>query len=884
MRPVVTTWFARLGFAWARNRLAAETRRELEMHRDLLVERYVRSGMSPDAARTAACRQMGNTTLVAEDVYSMNGLALIDGVRQDLRYALRQLPRSPGFAAIVVATLALGIGGTTAVFSAVQAVLLAPLPYQEPGQLVRLYQQEPGKPETRNVMAGTHFTFLRDRSASFEDMAALDTYGETGLDLVSDGRAHRLRVLRVTSGYFTTLASSPQQGQGFDRDDESGTRRIVLSEATWRTRFASDRAVIGRTIQLSGQPFEVVGIAARGFEDPIVSGVDAWVPYSLARDTYEENNSLSAVARLRNGISLQQAGAELAMLSLPMKERWPASRFSEIIAVPLQADLVAPARGPLHLLLVAVGLVLLVACVNVANLVLVRATGRVQEFAIRSALGSGRGRLARHLLMESVVLAALGGVLGLMLAVNGIALLRRLGRDALPRLDEIGLDPIVLGFAALVTVVTAVGCGVAPALRLARTAPVEALRQQSRSTTGTRGQNWVRNGLATAQLSLALTLLVGAGVLMTSFYRIQHVDLGFRVDRVLTFEVNLPTVRYDAPRRVAFHEEVARTIRTIPGVTAAGATSRLPATGVYHPWNTRVISGPRAGTAIGRATGFNIQQRTISGDVFSALGIAILAGRQFDDRDDAGAPLHAVVSANFARQGFPGLPFDGVIGQRIAVVGRQLSIIGVVSDVAFDVYGAPALVVYHAHRQFADNRNWPLTQVVASQVAPEHLVEPVRAAIARLDPELAVHHVAAMSDVVGRSSSRERFAFILMGAFATVALMLAALGLYGVLAYGVRQRTREIGIRMALGANAAEVRGLVLKQAAVILATGVAAGAAGAMVLSRWLSALVFETSPSDPRILLGTAALLTITGLVAAWLPARRAARVEPTVAIQQS
>ncbi len=626
----------------------------------------------------------------------------------------------------------------------------------------------------------------------------------------------------------------------------------------------------------------MVGIAPGDFVDPIAGDVDGWVPYNLAKDTYEENNSLTAVGRLRNGVGLEQGLAELATLTLPLRERWPAARRSAIVALPLQEDLVAAARGPLHLLLLAVGLVLLVACVNVANLVLVRATGRVQEFAIRSALGSGRGRLARQLLVESLLLAGLGGLLGLDLAGLGIRLLRALGRDALPRLDEVGFDPVVLGFAVLTTAVTAVACGVAPALRLASVAPNRALHGQSRSATGTRGQGWLRNGLATAQLALALTLLVGAGVLLASFHRLLQVDLGFRVERVLTFDVNLPTIRYDAARREAFQEELARTVRTIPGVTAAGGISRLPATGSYHPWSTSIASGPLAGTTVSRSRGFNIQQRIISGDLFAALEIPILAGRPFDARDVASAPLRAVVSANFARQAFPGVPFDGVVGQRITAGGRRLEIIGVVGDVALDVYGAQTLVVYHAHRQFAEDRNWALTQVVAAELPPERLIEPVRARIAAVDPELAVHRTAPMTEVVGRGTSRERFALVLMGAFAGVSLMLAALGLYGVLAYSVRQRTQEIGIRMALGATTAQVRTLVLRQAAVVVGTGLVIGIAGALVLGRWLTSLVFEISPSDPRVLLATTLLLTITGLLSAWLPARRASRVEPRIAMQ--
>ena len=872
---------ARLFFVLTPWRHDEDARLEMAAHLDLLTERYVRQGLSPDEAYTAARRQFGNATLARQDLHEMNSIKWVEPLIQDLRYALRQLRHSAGFAGVVVATLGLGIGGATAVFSVVQAVLLAPLPYEAPGQLVRFYQQEPDKPDTRSVLAGTHFTFLRDHASAFEDVAAIANYRETGLDLLANGRAERINVLRVSSGYFDVLRSKPRLGRGFDREDERGTLRVVLSDAAWRTYFGGDPSIVGATIRMNGRSCEVAGVAPPDFEDPIAPGVAAWIPYDLAGDTYEENNSLTAIGRLRNGVALEQAQAELATLTPPMRERWRAARRSAIVAAPLHEELVASARGPLNLLFAAVGLVLLVACVNVANLALVRATGRVHEFAIRAALGSGRPRLARQLLVESLVLAFLGGAVGLGLAAFGVQVLQAIGRDALPRLHDVGLNGEVMLFAVAVMTVTGVAFGIVPALRLARTSPVEALNQQSRSATGTRGLARLRGALAAAQVALALTLLAGAGILFASFHGLQQVDVGVRVEGILTFEVNLPTSRYDETRRASFQEELAGALETIPGVTAAGAISRLPATGSYHPWNTQIRTGPLAGLPIDRSR-FAMQQRVVSGDLFAALQIPILAGRNFDARDDARAPRRAVVSANFAHVAFPGMPHRSVIGQGISAAGRNLEIIGVVGDVALDVYGAPTMVVYHPHRQFAGDRNWALTQVIATERSPQELLGDVGREVGRFDPELVVYRPATLAEVLDRGKSRERFALVLMGTFAAIALALAALGIYGVIAYGVRQRSTEIGIRIALGASGGHVRRLVFRQAAAIVAVGVAVGLGGAFILGRWLEALAFGIAPSDPRILTASAATLALVALVAAWVPAQRAARVAPRAAMQ--
>ena len=504
---------SRLTFALACRRLDDDARLEIDSHLELLTARFERQGLAPGDAWLAARRQFGSVLGVRQEVHDMNGIGWMERLAGDLRDAVRQVRRSPGYATTVALTLGLGIGGATAVFSVVDAVLLAPLPYQEPGRLVRLHQQQPGRADTRSVLTATHFSFVRDHAGSFEELAALAHYAETGVDLAGRRGVERLRVLRVSSGYFETLGASLALGRGFSRDDEAGagTRRVVLSDSVWRAHFAADPAVVGSTVRLSAEAYEIAGVTAPGFVDPFAPDVALWTPYPLARDTYEENYSLTAIGRLRDGVSLDRATAELATLDEPMRARWPAADRYAIVAVPLHEELVARARGPLQLVFAAVAVVLLIACVNVANLALVRATGRVHEFAVRATLGSGRAGLARQLLAETLLLAGLGGLFGLGVASAGIRVLRRLGRDALPRLDDVGIDGTVLLFALAATGLTAVIFGTLPVLRLAGAAPVQSLRQQSRSATGGRGLARLRGGLAAAQVALALHPARGRG-------------------------------------------------------------------------------------------------------------------------------------------------------------------------------------------------------------------------------------------------------------------------------------------------------------------------------------------------------------------------------------
>ncbi|MEX2570187.1 MAG: ABC transporter permease [Gemmatimonadota bacterium] len=868
---------------------ASDVDDELRFHLDMRVEDLMRGGLSEADARRQAEREFGDVDRIRGELNetgrrrqrSRKRARVWASLGQDLRFAARTLRRSPGFTAVAVLTLAVGIGGTTAVFSVVKGVLLDPLPYAESGRLVRFYQYDTDDPVLQKTyLSAPHFLEIRRRASSFQDVAALYTYSETGANLAEGGQAERLRILEVGSGYFRVLRAPPVAGRGFEPDDELGGVRMVMSHRLWRTRFGADQGLLGRVVRLSGEPYTVVGIAPEGLEDPIVGPVDAWLSLDLTSASAESlaNHYLTMIGRLRGGVTLEQAQAEIASLNQAFATQWPEVADEPVMLVGLKEDLVGGSRGALRLLLLAAGLVLLVACVNVANLFLVRSVGRTREFAIRSSLGSGPGRILRQLLVESGALALGGGLVGIGVAVIGVEALDAVADAALPRVGEVGVDRAVLLFALGLTVATGLGFGLAPALRFARIQPAGALREQGRSTTGSRSLGRMRSGFAVAQMALALMLLAGAGVLLMSFYHLQQVDLGFREEGVLTFDVHLPAARYDDARRAAFHPELIRRLEALPGVNGAAAVSRLPATGTYHSWGTWASTGPLAG--VEDAPMVPGEQRVVEGDYFELLGIPLREGRLFDSRDAlASENAVAVVSRTVAERLFPGV---SALGQAIRAGGQDRTVIGVVEDVALDPEGTPAPGVYHLHAQFAGNRNWALTYVVWTEGSPLEATAAARTALASLDPQLVLHQPSTLAAVVGRGTAQRRFALFLMAVFAGVALLLAALGLYGVLSYGVRQRTREMGVRIALGASAAHVRRLVLWQAAVVVGLGLAGGTVGALFLGRWLSSLTFEVSPSDPRIFAATALLLICVALVSAWVPAWRASRVEPRVAME--
>lgn len=800
-------------------------------------------------------------------------------IYQELRMAWRSLWRTPAFTTVAVVILALGIGGITAVFSVVNQVLLTPLPYAEPGQLMRVYQTRVDEPDVSSYVSGPAFDAYR-QMRSFEDVAGIFTYRELGADLTGAGGTERVQRLPVSAAYFDVLRAPPARGRGFLPEEEltADSRTAVISQELWQRRFAGAADIIGHTLVMDGEPFEIVGVAQRGFEDPVAGEVDVWVPHALSSSGSDpQNHFLTVIARLRGGTTIAEARSELQHTDAMLAQQYPQAADRPGRIVGLHEDTVHAASSMLYVLLGAVGLVLLIVCVNIANLLLARATAREREFAVRAALGSGRSRIVRQLLFESVLLGMLGGVAGVLLGSFLLDAIILLGSASVPRLGDAAFDGRVLAFSAAISIGSALLFGMLPALRFSRVAPGGVLRDSSRSVTADRGRNRLRSGLVGAQVALAFMLLASAAILLLSFHRLRNVELGIEPQNALTFEVHLPTARYDSLRRAAFHEEFATLVSGLGIVRTAGAVSRLPVTGGYHGWGSTVASGPRAAADDARIPS---QQRVVAGDYFATMRIPLLAGRVFDTRDDTSVPRRVVISESAARAAFPGVD---PIGQMLLVLGRPVEVIGVVQDVALTPEGEITPTVYHAHRQFAGNRNWPLTQVVRTHGDPMDAVPAIRAQLTALDPELVLHRPAPLADVVGQGVAQRRFTTWIMSAFASLAVLLATIGLFGVITYMVRQRRREIGIRAALGARPIDIQRMVVGQGLRVSLAGVAAGLVGALASSRLLQSLVFQTEPADPRVLAAAALGMAAITAIAAYLPAREATGIDPASVMQE-
>jgi putative ABC transport system permease protein len=794
----------------------------------------------------------------------------------DLRYGLRSLRQSPGLAAVAVLALGLGIGANSAIFSVVDAALLRPLPFHDPGRLMLVLESNPSKGYPSFPLSPLNYIDYRDQNSAFERLAAFES---TSFILTGAGDPAKLDGARVAAGFVDTLGIAPSLGRPFlpDEDRPGAGRVAILGHGLWQRRFGSDPALVGRTIMLGGVAYTVVGVMPQGFSFPNRSEI--WTAMALGDDELKSRGAhyLLAIGRLAPGVSLERARADLATIGSRLQIQYPDSNTGWTARVdPLAERVAGDARPALLVLLAAVAFVLLIACANVAGLLLARASARHREFAIRAALGAGRARLVRQQLTESLLLALLGGAAGLLLAMWGTDLLAAAAPPGIPRVSEVGVDGRVLSFTLGLSLITGVLFGLAPALQASRADLNESLKEGGRGGAGPR-RHRARAVLVVAEVALALVLLAGAGLLLRSFQRLQAIDPGFDPREVLAVEIELPDGRYPEPPRLAsFFTAAIERLAALPGVRSAGGVYPLPMSGDRFFFSFGVEGRPVADADRPSAAYY-----VASPGYFRAMGIRILRGRAFDERDREGAPRVALINDTLARRFFPG---EDPIGRRMVIDNgprdRFREIVGVVEDVRHDDLGGEARPqMYEPHLQAPLSS---MTLVVRSATDPAGLAEAARREILVLDRDQPVSRAVPLERLVADSIARPRYSMLLLGAFAAVALVLATMGIYGLLSHAVAQRTHEIGIRMALGARRRDVLALVIANGMGLAMAGVGIGLLGALALTRLMAGLLFQVSPTDPMTLAAVSALLAGVAFLACVIPARRATRVDPMAALR--
>lgn len=804
---------------------------------------------------------------------------------QDVRHSIRILSRERGFTVVALVALALGIGATTAIFSVVNAVLLRPFPYEEPDELMVVWERNAERGLPRMSASPPNFADWREMNRAFEEMGA---FAETSVFVGGDGEPARLQGARITGGLLSMLGVAPELGRGLTPEDDrpdAGTVALI-SYRLWRGRYGADPGLVGQPIEIDEEPHTVIGVMPPGFDfpPPIVTDepvsardADIWLPFGADMATAaREAHYLTVLGRLRPGVDRATAEADMQRVARQLQERYPESNAGwDITLVPLAEQVVGATRPQLLILLGAVAFVLLIACVNVANLMLARGTVRGREFAVRAALGASRGRLIRLNLTESLLLGLAGGALGLLVAFGALEILLRMAPQNVPRLDEATLDGRVLAFAATVSVLTGALFGLAPALQAFGVNMSQRLREGGRGGTEGTGALRLRSSLVVSEIALALVLLVGAGLLFHSLLRLRGVDTGFQTEGALSVRMTLPSSRYpDEPQRVAAFRELGQRLNAAAGIEWAGFVYDVP------------LTADRQGTGFtieGEAPppqGFHTANFSVATPgYFQAIGLPLIAGRDFRDADREGGESVAVVNRTLVRLYLPG---DDPIGRRILLGSQEpVRVVGVVGDVRHTrLRDEPTPVFYLPFAQAPWYRSMSL---VARGSAPtDALLGAVRATIREFDPAIPIYDMKTMEQVMSESVAELRFSSLLMGVFSLVAALLAAVGIYGVLSYSVNRRRKETGIRMVLGAKGSDVLMLVVGEGLRLAAIGIVAGLLLALLLGRALSGLLYGVSPTDPVTLVGMAVLLLAAAGFACWVPARRATRMDPAAVMR--
>ncbi len=886
-------WLLRLGGVFRREHRDRDLHAELESHLQLHIEDGIRSGLTRDEARRQAVLKLGGIERTREQYHDRGGLPWFETTARDVRYALRVLRQRPGYSIAAVLVLALGIGANTAIFSVVNAVLLRPLPYPEPDRLTFVWHVPPADAfpgMTQFSVSPANFLDWQRQSRSFDRMALMqfrsfNISGQTGPET--------LRAAGVTPGFFDVVGVQPILGRTLrPEEDVRGQHRVVvLSERLWTRRFGGDPSILGRKLSLGGEPFTVVGVMGPTFRLPQYA--ELWTPLAWTDEerAVRNNHNATVIARLRRDVDLQTANTEMTVISRRLEQQYPEDNKSwGAVVIPLHQDLVADIRPSLMVLLGAVAFVLLIACANVANLVLARTVGRRKEIGVRLALGASGGRVLRQILCETAVLGVAGGVLGLLVASAAVKLIVAYFGTTLPEAMAVRLDVPVLAFTLLLSLATGIVVGAGAAWRLTRTNVSDALKQGLSRTDADYSGTRTRNALVVAEVALSLMLLVGAGLMVRSLYHLQNADMGMDPRNVLAAAMILPQARYETPeKQTRFYDRVLDRVRALPGIESASLTASVPLSGDAGNWPIAIEGRPAPPVS---------QQPTVVGVIASpgflqTLRIGLVSGRDLADSDISrqtmaspatasiasdisGRPTAILISQSMAKHFWPNQDPLGARLKCVFLPDTMLQVVGVVKDAKIDALDAlaPRDVMYLSFRQL---QNGFMQLMVRTTSSPLVHVGAITKAVHELDPEQPVVDIRTMDEVAMGSISRRRFTMLLLAAFAGLALVLAAVGIYSVLSYAVRQRVREIGIRLALGARPADVLRMTVFNGMRPTLVGVVIGLAGAAAISRLLSSFVFGISGTDPATFASVVALVLIVGLSASLLPAYRATMIDP-------
>jgi predicted permease len=874
-----------------KNVMDVELDDELRFHFEHETEKYRRSGMSEEQARRRARLAFGGQEQIREDCQDARGISLLETTIQDVRYSLRAMRNNPGFFGIAALTLALGIGASTAVFSLVNTILLKPLPYPNANRVVMLWREGPLAGIGDMPWAPNEYSILARAATAFQNLGA---FKKESFNLTGSSSPELLEGVRASAGFFPALGVSPSLGRTFTtEEDQPGHDHVtVLSNRLWRSRFGGDAGIVGKTVDLNGYPYTVIGVMPASFTFPNQDGIpplldlpketQLWVPLALPVAP-KGANEFGVIGQLRGDGRPGQVVQDMKVVERTLEEQIPQEKGWSSRVVLLTQQTTTDARRPLLLLLGAVSIVLLIACANVAGLTLNRSLGRRRELTLRGALGAGRSRLVRQLMTESLLLASVGGIMGIVFGEVSLYLVKHFGPDSIPHLHETGLDPQVIGYALGITLITGLLFGLAPAVGATRMNMVEALKEGGQRTGGSATAPRIRNALLVTQVAMALVLVIAAGLLIRTFYSMLRSDAGFDAARVVTFELPLPTPKYaDTGRMAQLYQQVLLRLQSVPGIQSAGLTSVVPMGGVPDGTVIRMPEHP----ATNRSEQPYANYSFASPGYFATIGTPLLRGRDFTDADTLSSVPVTIITSSMAKRYFHG---EDPIGKQVGVATTKIpvrTIIGVVANIkhaSLREEPDPEMFVPYTQNEI---RTWPSMQTMQFAVRTRtdqiEITESVRQAVHAVDPDLPVAKFTTLATLVDRSMTADRFSMLLVGSFGLLALILASIGMYSVISYSVMQRTPEIGVRIALGAQRAQIFVMILQQAGRLAIAGIAIGLIAALGATRLMTRFLYGVQPADAVTFAAVSLLLASVVFWACYVPARRAMKVDPMTALR--